>query len=172
VNEGLSAGAIRGLMIGMDAAGRGEEDEDPAALRGRAPRIGEDRNRMTFARRVFRIAGIYGLIALVPMYFLENWIGRDQPPAITHPEYFYGFLGVAVAWQVAFLVIARDPARFRPLMIPAVLEKASFGFATIALFLAGRLPAATMGLGLIDLALGALFAISYLRLGSVPSAPA
>ena len=82
---------------------------------------------MIFARRVFLIAGIYGLLVLLPLYFLEARIGRDQPPAITHPEYFYGFLGVAVSWQVAFLVISRDPVRFRPLMVPAVLEKATFG---------------------------------------------
>ena len=37
---------------------------------------------------------------------MEARVGRDYPPAITHPEYFYGFLGVAAAWQVAFLVIA------------------------------------------------------------------
>jgi hypothetical protein len=120
---------------------------------------------MTFARRVFLFAGIYGLVVLVPMYFLEGRIGRDQPPPITHPEYFYGFLGVAVAWQVAFLVIARDPARFRPLMVPAVLEKATFGFAAIALATAGRIPGAVLASALVDLALGVLFVIAYARCG-------
>ena len=118
---------------------------------------------MIFARRTFQIAGIYGLLALVPMYFLEGRIGRDIPPPITHPEYFYGFLGVAVAWQFAFLVISRDPVRFRPLMIPAVLEKASFGLATIALWLGGRLPTPTLAFGLIDSTLGVLFVVAYLR---------
>ena len=64
---------------------------------------------MTGARRLFLIAGIYGLAVILPQYFLEARVGRDYPPAITHPEYFYGFLGVAAAWQVAFLVIATDP---------------------------------------------------------------
>ena len=64
---------------------------------------------MTFARRVFLIAGIYGLIVLLPQYVLEEKNGRDFPPAITHPEYYYGFIGVGVAWQIAFLVIASDP---------------------------------------------------------------
>src|SRR4051812_47452285 len=95
---------------------------------------------MVFARRVFLIAGIYGLIALLPIYLLESRIGRDQPPAITHPEFFYGFVGVGVSWQVAFLIISPDPARFRPLMIPAGLEKASFGFAPIPPFVGGRPP--------------------------------
>ena len=71
---------------------------------------------MRFARWVFRLAGIYGLIVLLPQYFLEERIGRDDPPPITHPEHFYAFLGVAVAWQVAFLVIAQDPIRYRPIM--------------------------------------------------------
>jgi len=39
---------------------------------------------MNFAKWVFRIAGIYGLIVLVPMYFTESQISRDFPPAITH----------------------------------------------------------------------------------------
>jgi hypothetical protein len=127
---------------------------------------------MAFARRTFSIAGIYGLLALSPMYFLEGRIGRDSPPPITHPEHFYGFIGVAVAWQVAFLVIARDPVRFRPLMLPAVLEKASFGLAVVALWLNGRVPPPVLAFGLIDLALVVLFFVAYLktpdRLGGHP----
>jgi hypothetical protein len=119
---------------------------------------------MTFARRLFLIAGIYGLLVLVPQFFLEDRLGRDYPPAVTHPEHFYGFLGVAVAWQVAFLVIARDPVRFRPIMVPAVLEKAAFGLAVVALFLRGRVPAVVLIFGLIDLTLGALFLIAFWRL--------
>ena len=69
-----------------------------------------------FARRVYTVAGIYGLIVMLPQYFMADRIGRDTPPPITHPEYFYGFIGVVVAWQIAFLVMARDPQRFRALM--------------------------------------------------------
>jgi hypothetical protein len=118
---------------------------------------------MVFARRTFLIAGVYGLVVLLPMYLLEGRIGRDAPPPITHPEFFYGFLGVAVAWQAAFLVIARDPVRFRPLMLPAVLEKASFGLPAIALWLGGRLAGSMLAAGLIDLAMGVLFVVAYLR---------
>jgi hypothetical protein len=118
---------------------------------------------MVFARRTFLIAGIYGLVVLLPMYFLEGRIGQDTPPPITHPEFFYGFLGVAVAWQVAFLVIARDPVRFRPLMLPAVLEKASFGLPAIALWLGGRLGGSMLVAGLIDLTLGVLFIVAFRR---------
>src|SRR4051794_31524511 len=118
---------------------------------------------MVFARRPFLIAGVYGLLVLLPMYFLEGRIGRDTPPPVTHPEFFYGFLGVAVAWQAAFLVIARDPVRFRPLMLPAVLEKAGFGLPALVLWLGGRLAAPMLAAGLFDLALGVLFVVAYLR---------
>ena len=118
---------------------------------------------MTFARSVFRFAALYGLLAVLPMYFLEARIGRDQPPAITHPEFFYGFVGVVISWQLAFLVIAGDPKRFRPLMIPAVMEKATFGIAVVALFTAGRVATPILVLGLIDSTLGVLFIVSFIK---------
>lgn len=117
----------------------------------------------TFAKRVFFGAGVYGLIALVPQYFFEAKIGRDFPPAINHPEYFYGFLGVAIAWQIAFLAISKNPIRLRPVMIAAVVEKYSFVCSTTALFIASRVPPEMMLFALIDLTLGTLFIISFLR---------
>ncbi len=116
---------------------------------------------MKFAQKAFRFAGIYGILVLLPQYFMEDRIGRDYPPPITHPEHFYGFVGLALVWQIAFLVIASDPQRFRPLMPVAVLEKISFGAAAVALFAAGRIPAAIHFFGWVDLALGALFAMAY-----------
>jgi hypothetical protein len=116
-----------------------------------------------FAKRVFLGAAIYGLIVLLPQYFLEAKTGRDFPPAITHPEYYYGFVGVAVAWQIVFLIISRDPVRFRPIMLAAIVEKASFGLPAIALFASGRLSAQMLAAGLIDLMLGVLFILAYKR---------
>ncbi|HEY0084206.1 MAG TPA: hypothetical protein VGB61_15610 [Pyrinomonadaceae bacterium] len=118
---------------------------------------------MKFARIIFLCAGIYGLFALLPQYFLEEQIGRDYPPPLTHPEYYYGFIGVAVAWQVVFLLLARDPARFRPLMIPAVLEKLSFGIPAIILYSQQRLSALMLGGGMVDLILATLFVIAYVK---------
>jgi hypothetical protein len=110
---------------------------------------------------VFLVAGIYGLVVLLPQYFLEARTGRDFPPAITHPEYYYGFIGVAVAWQVVFLLISRDPIRYRPIMIAAVLEKAAFGFGAIVLFTLDRLSAQMLVAGLLDLLLGVFFIVAY-----------
>lgn len=119
---------------------------------------------MKFAQRVFLVAGIYGLVVLLPQYFLEGKNGRDFPPPITHPEYYYGFLGVAVAWQVLFLVMAKNPARYRIAMIPAVLEKLGFGVAVVALFLLGRVSSLVLlGFALLDLILAALFIVAYAK---------
>lgn len=118
---------------------------------------------MKFAKVTFLIAGIYGLIALLPLYFMEHQTGRDYPPPITHPEYYYGFIGVAVAWQLAFLVMSRDPVRYRPLMPVAVVEKASFFIPVVVLYLQHRLSPFMLGAGSIDGILGVLFLTSYLK---------
>lgn len=93
---------------------------------------------MKFAKVVFLVAGIYGLIVLTPQYFLEAKTGRDFPPPINHPEFYYGFIGVTIAWQVPFLLLSINPTRYRLLMIPAVLEKASFTIGVVVLFLQHR----------------------------------
>ena len=118
---------------------------------------------MKFAKYLFLFAGIYGLIMLVPQYFLEEKTGRDFPPAITHPEHFYGFIGVAIACQVMFLIISRNPVRYRAMMIPAMLEKFSFAIAIAILFLQNRVAAMMFGLGMMDLALGLLFALAFFK---------
>ncbi len=78
---------------------------------------------MKFAKIVFWIAGIWGVLVLTPLYFMFDVIGRQDPPAITHPGFYYGFISVGLAFQAAFIAIARDPVRLRPMMIPSVLEK-------------------------------------------------
>lgn len=116
---------------------------------------------VTFARRVFMVAGVYGILVLVPQYFMEDRVGRDFPPPITHPEHYYGFIGVALAWQVLFLIMAKDPGRYRPAMIPAILEKLTWGLACVVLFTRGRLSSLVLGAGVLDLVLAILFVVSY-----------
>jgi hypothetical protein len=118
-----------------------------------------------FAKRVFFWAGVYGLLTVVPMYFLEARIGIDDPPPITHPEYFYGFIGAAVAWQLAFLVVSRDPVRYRWLMVPAIVEKVTFGLAAAVLYSHAQLATQVFFFACIDLVLAALFAASFVATG-------
>ena len=114
---------------------------------------------MKFARWVFLLAAIYGVLALGPMYFQEATLA----PPLTHPEFYYGFIGVALAWQVLFLQLARDPLRHRPLMLPAMLEKLSFGLAMLALYAQHRLPALMLLAGCVDLLFVALFLLAWWR---------
>lgn len=119
---------------------------------------------MKFAKYTFLIAGIYGLLVTVPQYFLETKNGIDYPPAITHPEYYYGFVGVVMAFQIIFLLIGSDPVRYRPLMlISALFEKFPFMIAVYTLYAFGRVHSIMIGLATIDLLLGLLFVISYLK---------
>ena len=118
---------------------------------------------MRFGKIVFTVAGVYGLLVLAPQYFLEERYGRDFPPPVNHPEHYYGFVGLALVWQLAFLLIARDPARYRPLMLVAVLEKLSFGAAVPVLYLMGRVAPLVLAPALVDLLLAALFVAAYLK---------
>lgn len=118
---------------------------------------------MKFSRWVFLLAAIYGVVALLPMYFREAVVARDQPPAITHPEYYYGFIGVALAWQLAFLLLSHDPLRHRPLMLPATLEKVAFGGAMLALYLQQRLSPLMLAAGAMDLLFATLFVLAWWR---------
>src|SRR5436190_23649968 len=99
---------------------------------------------MRFARWVFLLAGASGVLMVAPLYF-EGWFFQDYPPAINRPEFYYGFAGVTLAWQVVYLVIGSDPVRFRPVMLPAVLAKASFTAAVPLLYAAGRVEAVWLG---------------------------
>ena len=118
---------------------------------------------MRFAKIVFWIAAIWGVLVITPLYFMFDLIGRNDPPPITHPGFFYGFVGAALAWQIAFFFIARDPSRYRPLMIPSVVEKFSYSTAVILLVLQGRMHPSDLVFGGVDLLLGVLFVIAYFK---------
>ena len=119
---------------------------------------------MKFARWVFWSAGIYGIIVLLPLYFLENKIALSNPPAITHPDFYYGFIGVALAFQILFLVIGSDPVRYRMAILPALVEKFSYVIALAVLHAGHRIPLQSAVPGIPDCILGTLFAISYFRI--------
>ena len=119
---------------------------------------------MRFSRVVFVAAGIWGVLVVFPLYFLEATINQQQPPPITHPEFYYGFIGITVVWQILFFVIARDPVKYRTITLIAVLEKLSYGLAVPVLFAAGRVPMVSFLTGLPDLVWATLFAIAYWKI--------
>ncbi len=125
-----------------------------------------------FARRLFLAAGIYGVAVIVPMFFLERFIGKEDPPPITHAEFYYGFACTALGWQLVYLMMSRDPLRFRPMLLPAIVGKAGFGISVFALFAQGRLVAPNLVLPSVDIVLAALFAGAYVALRSHPQTDA
>ncbi|HEY7097778.1 MAG TPA: hypothetical protein VH437_13720 [Terriglobales bacterium] len=118
---------------------------------------------MRFARIVYLIAAFYGFISLIPLYFMLNRVGQEAPPAVTHPEFYYGFLGVTLLWQMVFLMMAKDPIRYRPLMPISILEKLVYAVPVLLLYSLGRVHPSIMRSSLPDLIFGLLFAIAYLR---------
>ena len=120
---------------------------------------------MKFAKVVFWVAGIWGLVMITPLYFMFELIGKQDPPAITHPGFYYGFAGCALAWQIAFLCIARDPVGLRVMMIPSVVEKVAYCTAVIILVMQGRTNQRDLVFAATDLTLGVLFVAAWVKMG-------
>ena len=118
---------------------------------------------MKFAKIVFWVVGIWGFLVLTPLYFMLDIIGQKDPPPITHPGFFYGFVGVALVWQVVFIIVATDPVRYRPLMIPSILEKVSWSTAVIVLVMQQRMHQSDLVFAGTDLLLGVLFVITWFK---------
>ncbi len=118
---------------------------------------------MKFAKISFWIAGIWGVLVLTPLYFIFDLIGQKDPPPITHPAFYYGFVSLGLAFQAAFFVIARDPVRLRPMMIPSVLEKFGYGAALLVLYLQNRLHPQDLALGGVDVLFGILFLAAFFK---------
>lgn len=116
---------------------------------------------MRFARTVYGIAAAYGVIALLPLYFMAGRIAQEAPPALTHLEFYYGFIGLALLWQAVFVLIARNPSRYRPLMPLTILEKFVYSVPVVILYLMGKVTALILVPSLVDPILGLLFVAAY-----------
>jgi hypothetical protein len=118
---------------------------------------------MQFAKVVFWIAAIWGILVITPLYFLYDTIGRQDPPAITHPGFYYGFAGCALAWQFAF---NSHRERSGPLPRdddPSVFEKFTFAAAQTVLYIQHRIHPSDLAVGGIDGLHGTLFLLAYFR---------
>jgi len=116
-----------------------------------------------FARIVFVGAGVWGIIVLTPFYWLLDVTGRHYSPPTDYPQFFYGFFSVAMAWQIAFLVIGSSPTRFRPLMIPSMLEKFSYVMTLGVLYGQSRISATDAQAAVPDLLLCILFIVAFAK---------
>src|SRR5687768_17551450 len=118
---------------------------------------------MRFARVTFIGAGIWGIVVLMPLYWLFDITGRSYSSPTDYPHFFYGFLSVAMAWQIAFLVIGSNPARYRPLMIPGMLEKLGHVGGVAVLYGNARISVADAQAAIPDLLLAILFMIAFAK---------
>jgi len=123
---------------------------------------------MRFARIVFVGAGIWGLAVLTPLYWLIDITGRRYPAPVDYPHFFYGFLSVAMAWQIAFLVIGSDPVRFRPLMLVGVVEKLGHVFGVLAMYRQARITTLDAQGAIPDLVLALAFVAAFVASRSSP----
>ena len=118
---------------------------------------------MKFARIVFIGASIWGITVLTPFYWLVDITGRHYPPPQDYPQFFYGFIGIALVWQIAFFLIGTNPMRFRTLMIPAMLEKFSYCATLAVLYAQSRIPTIDLQPAFPDGLIGVLFVVAYLK---------
>src|SRR5262249_1214542 len=106
-----------------------------------------------------------------PLY-LEDRFFRDDPPAINRPEFYYGFAGVTLAWQLMYLLIGTDPARYRLPMLVASLAKASWALAVVVLYLQERVAGWWVAAAAMDGICVVLFVIAFFLTPKWPTAKA
>ena len=116
---------------------------------------------MKFAKSVFLLAGFYGLLVTIPLFFTEM---QTAPLGLNYPEFYYGFAGVTLAWQLLFILLSRDPLRFRPLIPAAILEKLIFAVGIFVLSSQRQIGSRILTAALIDGGIGLLFTAAYLRM--------
>ena len=110
---------------------------------------------MKLAKWIFLIAGIFGLISTIPLVFIEKTM------SVQRPEFYYGFVFLDICLQIVYIIISISPIRFRPIMIPAFLAKAS-GMVTLTwLYLIDRVSSQWIAVGVIDGVFAILFIIGY-----------
>jgi hypothetical protein len=121
-----------------------------------------NRKAIIKSRNIFRISGVYGILILVPQLFRESaFAGGTQ---LTHPEFFYGFFLVSLAFQVLFLIISTDPLKYRDAMLACFLEKGGHFISCLLLFLQKRVSAEMMIASSPDALMLCLFIYSYITI--------
>ena len=50
---------------------------------------------MKFAKWVLLLAGIFGVLSLLPLYFTE----KSSAPNLLYPVFYYGFIGIDMVWR-------------------------------------------------------------------------
>jgi hypothetical protein len=116
---------------------------------------------MAFARLAYLIAGLWGVI-VIALGYASYISGTDQGlVAIARPEIVHGFFLLAMPWQLLFIVISRDPARYYAIMPITVLEKLPFAAVTLAMFAKAQVSPMMGFFGAMDGLFGVMFCVAY-----------
>ena len=110
---------------------------------------------MKFTKWTFLIAGIIGLISTIPLAFAEKRMLVQQP------EFYYGFVFLDICFQIIYIIISTSPIRFRLMMIPSFIAKASGTIALTWLFFIGKVSFQWIAFAAIDGIFAILFLISF-----------
>ena len=106
-----------------------------------------------FASRIYFWCAVFGIGVLALAYLQPV----PDPWHLTH----LGFVGTALVFQGIFLVIARDPLRYEPIMPVTFFEKLCFGVPAVAFAMNGQADVASAVFGAIDLVMMVLFIIAW-----------
>jgi len=118
---------------------------------------------MKFAKWVFIIGGIFGLLAIIPLYFIENRIA----PGLKYPEFYYGFIGINIIWQIVYIYISTNPSRFRPIILFAFFVKILGVISISWLILIERTEPWWCGIIITDLIFAVLFLSAFRTTGRI-----
>ena len=117
---------------------------------------------MRFATWTYRLAAAWGVLVLAPLLVMRKALEAQSTP-FTHVEYYYGFLAVALVFQLVFFMVSRDPVRLRPLMPITALEKWSWGAVAWIAFAKGLTQQGVVFFATVDMAIGLVFLVAWTR---------
>lgn len=122
---------------------------------------------MKLARVTFVVAGIVGLIPFGPLAYEIAAKGEALLPAINSMgPLFHVSVFQYVCWQLFFFVLAVDPVRFRPMMIPAYFVEVMAPFSPMWLLLYGY--SNWIPIAVANLVLSILFLVAFWVTGQEP----
>lgn len=118
---------------------------------------------MKFAKWVFLVGGVWGVLVIAPLFFAEQFMADSTGKPFNHPDTYYGFVAAVLCWQFSYLLISRDPVRYRPFMLLGALGKVLYAGGCWLLFAQGRIPITVPAIASPDLLLATLFVVSWFR---------
>jgi len=123
--------------------------------------------RPAFAKKVFLIAGVYGLMALVPQYFMEGRLSLRFPPPLTHPEHFYGFIWRGDRMAVRVLYNCAGCSAFAQLHVTCGIGETFLRCSHLGALREGLVTVPVLCAAAIDLLFAILFILAYVAVGNV-----